>query len=61
MMRNERRYKLGIGLTLALAATALGGTSAWPFPHLWTRPQPTGRRASCPRPRAHPTTTIPTR
>ncbi len=32
MMRNERRYKLGIGLTLALAATALGGTSALAFP-----------------------------
>ena len=31
-MRNQRRYKLGIGLILALAATALGGTSALAFP-----------------------------
>jgi hypothetical protein len=31
-MRNERRYKLEIGLTLALAATALGGTNALAFP-----------------------------
>ena len=31
-MRNERLYKLGIGLTLALATTLLGGASALAFP-----------------------------
>ncbi len=31
-MRNERPYKVGFGLTLALATTLLGGTSALAFP-----------------------------
>ena len=31
-MRHTSRHKLGIGLTFALAATALGGTSVLAFP-----------------------------
>jgi hypothetical protein len=31
-MRNQPRHKLGIGFTLALAATALSGTSVMAFP-----------------------------